>query len=85
MVMVIKATVNKSDYDNMLRTYWLKEDIDADLEVDGVRYKKGEIAFRGTSTLSFPKKGFKIKFRKKELFQGHTKRIDVSASTWIKA
>jgi spore coat protein H len=78
--MVIKATVNKSDYDNMLRTYWLKEDIDADLEVDGVRYKKGEIAFRGTSTLSFPKKGFKIKFRKKKLYQGHTKRIDVSAS-----
>ena len=60
MVMVIKATVNKSDYDNMLRTYWLKEDIDADLEVDGVLYKKGEIAFRGTSTLSFPKKGFKL-------------------------
>jgi spore coat protein H len=80
MVMVIKATVNKSDYDNMLKTYWLKEDIDADLEVDGVFYKKGEIAFRGSSTLSFPKKGFKIKFRKKELFQGHTKRIDVSAS-----
>ena len=46
MVMVITATVNKSDYDNMLRTYWLKEDIDADLEVDGVEYKKGEIAFR---------------------------------------
>ena len=42
MVMVITATVNKSDYDNMLRTYWLKEDIDADLEVDGVKYKKGE-------------------------------------------
>jgi spore coat protein H len=80
MVMVIKATVNKSDYDNMLRTYWLKEDIDADLEVDGVLSKKGEISFRGTSTLSFPKKGFKIKFPKKALFQGHTKRIDVSAS-----
>ena len=33
-----------------------------------------------TSSLNFPKKGFKIKFRKKELFQGHTKRFDVSAS-----
>jgi hypothetical protein len=38
MVMVIKATVNKSDYDNILRTYWLKEDIDADVEVEGVLY-----------------------------------------------
>jgi spore coat protein CotH len=80
MVMVIKAIVNKSDYDNMVRTYYLKEDIDADLEVDGTLYKKGEIAFRGTSSLNFPKKGFKIKFRKKKLFQDTTKRFDLSAS-----
>ncbi|MBN1218605.1 MAG: CotH kinase family protein [Anaerolineae bacterium] len=80
MVMFIKATVNQSDYDNMVRTYWLKEDIDAELEVDGVSYGKGEIAFRGSSTLNFPKKGFKIKFKKKNLFQGNTKRIDLSAS-----
>ena len=78
--MVIKAFVNKSDYDNMVRTYYLKEDIDADLEVDGTLYKKGEIAFRGTSSLNFPKKGFKIKFRKKKLFQKNTKRFDLSAS-----
>ena len=24
MVMIIQATVNKSDYDNMLRSYWRK-------------------------------------------------------------
>jgi spore coat protein H len=79
-LMKITAIVNKADYDNMVRTYWEKDDIDADLEVDGVLYEKGEIAFRGTSSLNFPKKGFKIKFRKKELFQGNTKRIDLSAS-----
>jgi spore coat protein H len=80
MVMTIRAVVNKSDYDNMLRTYWLKDDIDADLEVDGVPYPKGEISFRGTTSLNFPKKGFKVKFSKKALYQGHTKRFDLSAS-----
>ncbi len=80
MVMIIKATVNKSDYDNMLRNYWLKEDIDAELEVDRVLYKKGEITFRGTTSLNYPKKGFKVKFSKKALYQSHTKRFDLSAS-----
>ncbi len=79
-IMQITATVAQADYDNMLRTYWEKDDIDADLEVDGVLYEKGEIAFRGSSSLNFPKKGFKIKFRKKDLFEGDTKRIDLSAS-----
>ncbi|MEW5960121.1 MAG: CotH kinase family protein, partial [Chloroflexota bacterium] len=80
MVMVIKAVVHQADYENILRAYWLKEDIDAELEVDGVRYEKGEIAFRGTTSLNFPKKSFKIEFKKKNLFQGHTRRIDLSAS-----
>lgn len=78
--MVIVAIVNRADYENMLRTFWEKDDIDADLEVDGVTYKKGEIAFRGTTSLNYPKKGFKIKFPKKDLYLGHTKRIDLSAS-----
>lgn len=80
MVMVIKAFVDRADYDNMVRNFWLKDDIDAELEVDGVKYKKGEIAFRGTTSLNYPKKGFKVKFKKKNLYQGHTKRIDLSAS-----
>jgi|GEM_PF-1227647 len=79
-VMQITATVNQADYDNMLRTYWEKDDIDADISVDGALYPKGEIAFRGSSSLNFPKKGFKIKFPKKNLYQGHTRRFDLSAS-----
>ena len=80
MITVIKAIVEQADYDNMIRTYWRKEDIDAQIEVDGVLHEKAEIAFRGSSSLNFPKKGFKLKFKKKNLFQGNTKRIDLSAS-----
>ena len=65
MVMVIKAIVDQADFDNMLRNYWLKEDIDADLEVDGKLYKKGEIAFRGSSSLNFQKRGSRSNFAKK--------------------
>ena len=80
MVMAIKAVVNKSDYDHMVRTYFQKEAINADLEVDGILYEAGKIALQGTSALNFPKKDFKVKFRNKKLFQGNTKRIDLSAS-----
>ncbi len=79
MVMVIKAIVDKADYQNMVRNFWLKEDIDAQLEVDGVLHKKGEIAFRGTTSLNYPKKGVKVKFKKKNMYQGKVKRIDLSA------
>jgi uncharacterized lipoprotein YddW (UPF0748 family)/spore coat protein CotH len=78
--MTLTAIVEKSDYDNMVRNYRQKEDIPAKLKVDGVLYEPGEIAFRGTTSLNFPKKGFKIKFKKKNLYLGHTKRIDLSAS-----
>ncbi len=79
-IMQITATVNQADYDNMVRTYWEKEYIEADITVDGVLYPAAKIAFRGSSSLNFPKKGFKIKFQKKELYQGHTRRFDLSAS-----
>lgn len=78
--MVLTAIVNKADYENICRNYWAKEDIDADFEVDGVLYTKGEISFRGTSSLNYPKKGFKVKFNKKQLYQGKVKRFDLSAS-----
>lgn len=80
MVMVINAFVDQADYDNMVRNYWLKENINAELEVDGVRYPKGEITFRGTTSLNYPKKSFKIKFKNKNLYRGSIGRIDLSAS-----
>jgi hypothetical protein len=79
-LMILTATVNKSDYDTMVRDFAQKPEIEADLEVDGVLFKKGEIGFRGTTSLNFPKKGFKIKFPKKQLYQGNTRRIDLSGS-----
>ncbi len=79
-LMILTATVNKSDYDTMVRNFAQKPEIEADLEVDGVLFKKGEIGYRGTTSLNFPKKGFKIKFPKKQLYQGNTRRIDLSGS-----
>lgn len=80
MLMIIKATVNQADYANIVRTFWLKEEIEADLQVDGIAYPAAKIAFCGQATsLNYPKKGFKIVFRKKQLYQGHTRRLDLSA------
>ncbi|GAB4427192.1 MAG: hypothetical protein Fur0044_25090 [Anaerolineae bacterium] len=79
-LMTLTAFVNKADYDNMVRNPAQKLEIDADLRVDGVLYRQGKISYRGTTSLNFPKKGFKIKFAKKQLYQGHTRRIDLSGS-----
>lgn len=79
-LMTLTAIVNKADYDNMVRNPAAKLDIKADLRVDGALYRQGEISYRGTTSLNFPKKGFKIKFPKKQLYQGNTRRIDLSGS-----
>jgi len=61
MVMTIKAIVDQADYENMVRTYYFKDDIDAEWKVYGAQYKKGRIAFGGSSSLNFSKKRFKAK------------------------
>ncbi len=79
-IMELTAIVNRADYENMLRNYWEKNYIPADIIVDGNTYPGGKISFRGTTSLTFPKKGYKVKFPKKNLYQGHTRRFDLSAS-----
>jgi spore coat protein H len=79
-LMTLTAIVNKADYDNMVRNPAQKLEIAADIRVDGALYRQGEISYRGTTSLNFPKKGFKIKFSKKQLYQGNTRRIDLSGS-----
>lgn len=79
-LMTLTAIVNKADYDNMTRNPAAKLEIKADLRVDGALYRQGEIGYRGATSLNFPKKGFKIKFPKKQLYQGNTRRIDLSGS-----
>ncbi|HHJ06426.1 MAG TPA: hypothetical protein ENK24_02890, partial [Anaerolineae bacterium] len=78
-VMEIIAVVNRADYENMLRAYWEKTYIPADIIVDGNAYPGGKISYRGATSLTFPKKGFKVKFPKKNLYQGNTRRFDLSA------
>ncbi|HXV42891.1 MAG TPA: CotH kinase family protein, partial [Anaerolineae bacterium] len=79
-LMTLTAIVNKADYDNMARNPAQKLEIAAAIRVDGALHRQGEISYRGTTSLNFPKKGLKIKFAKKQLYQGNTRRIDLSGS-----
>lgn len=79
-LMTLTAIVNKADYQSMVANYTQKPEIAADLRVNGMLYRQGQIGYCNTTSLNYPKKGFKIKFSKKQLYQGNTRRIDLSGS-----